>query len=210
MNFLEFMLETYEDSKDRKDEDVRSSEIPVEDAFGLRGPGRPRNARIPYLEAAGKGKCCRIKRLQGHETLPTIVGKWICRSDNEVEVDLFRGSILMLLKPWRKLNELKIPMETFKEAYDRFISQANEKTHQVVTNIQYYHECSDGAKAHRKKMRSQTDHTKPDDTNTGNIDTDVDDREEIEDFYEAATSDSMDITEEDIKWAQVMKTQVRD
>jgi len=173
MNFLEFMLETYEDSKDRKDEDVGTSDIPVDNVLESRGPGRPRNIRIPYQEEAGKGKRCRIRRSQGHETLPRIVGKWFCRSDNEFERNLFRGSMLMLLKPWRKLNELKNPTETFEDAYDTFISQANEKTRRVVANIQYYYECSDEAKAERKKS-SQTDHTGPDDINEGNIDIEVD------------------------------------
>ncbi len=210
MNFLEFMLETYEDSKDSKDEDAGSSNIPVDNNLGSRGPGRPRNTRIPYQEEAGKGKRCRIKRSQGHETLPRIVGKWFCRSDNELERDLFKGSMLMLLKPWRKLNELKIPTESFEDAYKTFISQANEKTHRVVANVQYYYECSDGAKAERKKTSSQDDQTEPDDTNKGNIDIEIDDTEEIEDIYEAATVELREITEEDIERAQIMKTQARD
>ena len=209
MNFLEFMLETYEDSKDRKDEDVGSSGIPVDDAPRSRGPGRPPSARIPYQDEAGKGKRCRIKRLQEHETLPRIVGKWFCRSDNELERDLFRGSMLMLLKPWRKLTEMKTTTETFEEAYNAFISQASEKSRRVVANVQYYHECSDGAKAERKKMGSQTDYAKPDDINKGDLDIEVDE-EEIEDIYTAVAGEMQEITEEDIERAQVMKTQARD
>jgi len=55
--------------------------------------------------------------------------------------------MLMLLKLWRKLHELESDPETFETAFDHFMSQANEKIHRVVTNVQFYHECSDAAKA---------------------------------------------------------------
>ncbi len=90
MNFLDFMLDTYEDSKH-----------------------------------------CRIRRSQGHETLSRFIGKLFCRSDNDHDRDLFRGSMLMLLKPWRNLHQLKGPTETFETAFDNFISQADEKAHRV-------------------------------------------------------------------------------
>ena len=210
MSLLEFMLETYEDSKDTKKEDIGSSDLPDNELPRSRGPGRPLSTRIPYQDEAGKGKRCRIKRSHGHETLPRIVGKWFCRSDNESEQDLFRGSMLMLLKPWRNLTELKNPTETFEDAYNTFISQANEKSRRVVANVQYYYECLDGAKAERRKTSPRTDQTWPDDINKGNIDIEVDDEEEIEDIYEAVTSEPKAITDDDIERARIMKTLARD
>jgi hypothetical protein len=144
MNFFEFMLNTYEDSKESK-HDTGSSENQADGAPKMRG--RPCSTRIPYQDRAGKGKHCRIQRSQDHETLPRFVGKWFCRSDTNNERDLFRASMLMLLKPWRDLNNLKSDMETFENTYDLFYMETNEKCHQVIANVQYYFECSDGAKA---------------------------------------------------------------
>ena len=38
-------------------------------------------------------------------------------------------------------------MESFEDAYNNFISQTDQKTLRVIANIQYFYECSDGAKA---------------------------------------------------------------
>ena len=38
-------------------------------------------------------------------------------------------------------------MESFEDAYNNFILQADQKTLRVIANIQYFYECSDGAKA---------------------------------------------------------------
>ena len=116
MSFLEFMLDTYEDSKDNKEDEPEIGSVydPIDGASNSRGPGRPLSTRIPYQDEAGKGKRCRIIWSQGHETLPRFVGKWFCRSDNDHEKDLFRGSMLMLLKPWRTLDKLKDPSETLR------------------------------------------------------------------------------------------------
>lgn len=128
MNFLTFMLDTYEDSTKETDED--NDNEPFQKATGdalpqSRRPGRPLSTRIPYQDEAGKKKRCRIIRLEGHETLPRFVGKWFCRSDNEYEKDLHRASMLMLLKPWRNLHQLKTLTETFEDAYGQFISQTD-------------------------------------------------------------------------------------
>jgi len=133
MNFLDFMLDTYEDSKDNKGDESAVGLVnnPAEDAPKSRGPGRPPSACIPYQDEVAKGKHCRIRRSQGHETLSRFIGKLFCRSDNDHDRDLFRGSMLMLLKPWRNLHQLKGPMETFETAFDNFISQADEKAHRV-------------------------------------------------------------------------------
>jgi len=92
MNFLDFMLDTYEGSKrDQDEDDDGTKETPFHEGPKPRGPGRPPSMQSHYQDEANKGKRCRIKRSQGHETLPRIVGKWFCRSNNEVERDLFMG-----------------------------------------------------------------------------------------------------------------------
>jgi len=210
MNFLSFMLETYEDQKDNNDEANITVIKPTDGSPNHRVPGRPPSARIPYQDEAGKGKRCRIKRLPGHETLPGFIGKWFCQSDSDNEKDLFRASMLMLLKPWRKLIKLKGPTETFENAYNRFISQTDSQTLRVVTNMQYYFECSDGAKAERRRANTRTEHSGPGERNGGDLNIDIDDNEEIDDVYAAIGNMFEEITEEDIERAQVMKVHPRE
>ena len=153
MNFLDFMLETYEVPREDKAQQA-IIEASINEVPQTRPLGRPLSFRIPYQEAAGKSKKCRIVRQPGHETLPRFVGRWFCRRDDDFEKDLFRASILMLLKPWRLLHELKDEMEMFGDTFDTFMLHADEKCKRVVANIDYYYECSDGAKAER--MKAQT------------------------------------------------------
>lgn len=211
MNFLEFMLNTYEDSTKENGEGEANEFIQnaPEEAPRTRGPGRPRSVRIPYQDEARKGKRCRIVRLQGHETLPTFVGKWFSRSDNDYERDLYRANMLMLLKPWRNLHQLKNPTETFEKAYDQFLSQADQKSCRVIANVQYFHECSDGAKAEREKakQRPQQDHAGPNDNIETEFNIDIDDMEEIEEIHAANFSE---ITNDNIERAYLMKTNARE
>ena len=205
------MLDTYEGStKHEKTEDNEPSRNNADDAQQTRGRGRPPNTRIPYQDDAGKGKHCRIVRSHGHETLPRFVGKWFNRNDNECEKDLYRASILMLLNPWRNLHELKLLTETFEEAYDQFILQADPKTLRVIANIQYFYECSDGAKAEREKAREsyQLNHTVPENNDITNLDMDIDDAREIEEIQ--GTIILEEITDDDIERARLMKTHARE
>jgi len=209
MSFLEFMLETYEDSKDNKEDETVIGTANTENAPRPRGPGRPLSTRIPYQDEAGKGKRCRIRRSQEHETLPRFIGKWFCRSDNDHERDLFRGSMLVLLKPWRDLHKLKGATETFENAFDRFMSQADEKARRVVANIQYYFECSDGAKADRKKINAQGEQVTLDKDGAG-VDMDINDGDDIEDIHAAIGCGYEDITDDSIDRARVMRTHARE
>jgi len=213
MNFLGFMLDTYESSTKQNEEGEDNEPIQndeADEAPQTRGPGRPLSTRIPYQDEAGKGKRCRIIRLQGHVTLPRFIGKWFSRSDNEYERDLYRASMLMLLKPWRNLHQLKSLTETFEEAYNQFISQADPKTLRVIANVQYFYECSDGAKAEREKAKEsrQHDHAEPDDSNKTAFDMDIDDAREIEEIQEGFFLE--EITDGDIERARLMKTHARE
>lgn len=207
MNFLEFMLDTYEVARESREEENRVIETPLDEIPKSRGRGRPRSTRIPYRDGAGKDKSCRIIRQQGHETLPRFVGKWFCRSDNDSERDLFRASMLMLLKPWRKLHELKSTTETFENAFESFMSQTNERCKRVVENVQYYYHCSDGAKAERAKTRTSTQvHTgEPPNFTRGDLDIDM----EGEVRKEQATM-MEEITNDDIERALLMRMHARE
>ena len=55
----------------------------------------------------------------------------------------------MLLKPWRRLEkDLKQPTEGWEGAFADFISTASTQTKQILSGIQYYHECRASATRH--------------------------------------------------------------
>ena len=200
MNFLGFMLDTYKSStkQNEKGEDNEPFFNDTDDAQQTTGCGRPLSTRIPYQDDTGKGKHCRIIWLHGYETLPRFVGKWFNRNDNEYKKDLYKASMLMLLHPWRNLHELKKVMETFEEAYNRFILQADQKTLRVIANIQYFYECLDGGKAEWEKPREdhQLNHAGLDNNDITDLDMEIDDAREIEKIQGAIILE--EITDDDI------------
>lgn len=204
MGFLDFILETYETANESKEDEAGGhTEVLTDDATEVRGPGRPRSTRIAYQKEAGKPKmnCCWIVRQPGHETLPRIVGKWFSRSDNDSETEFFKASMLMLLKPWRRLHELKTDGDTFEIAFEAFMSQANEKCHRVVANVQYYYECFDGAKREREKVRSSTQVDQAESVDIGiGIDYEEVNRETVR----------VEIVDEDIERVLLMRTLPRE
>ena len=135
-NFLDFIINTYEDKS-----------LPEPQVDTSRKVGRPQNRRIPYLPAAGKPKRCRVERLKGHETLPRIVGRWFTRNDDPQQAEVYAASMLLLLKPWRDLRELKSPTISFEDTFKTFKQSGNKRELQILDNIQYYHECWDVAQA---------------------------------------------------------------
>ena len=146
MNFFDFIIETY----DAKSVTLgRENECTV-----LRGTrGRPPNERIPYLPEYGKSGRCRIVRTLKHETLPNIVGKWFPRNDRAVERELYCASMLLLLRPWRFLGDLKHDNESFSSSFNGFELTANDELKEIMNNIQYYHECTDAAAQRRADER---------------------------------------------------------
>jgi len=204
MNFFDFMLETYEGSMEVNN-DVSGPDQNTDDENDddetprSRGQERPLSAWIPYQDEARKGKRARIQCSKGHETLPRFVGKWFSRSDTESEKDMHRASMLMLLKPWRNLQELKGNMETFEDAYNCFMAQADKKIHQVVANIQYYYECLDGAKAECEKANAnpQPGNADADNTSRPEFVVNVDERE-VDEIYAVINSEE-EIKDDDIE-----------
>jgi len=55
--------------------------------------------------------------------------------------------MLTLLKPWRNLQtDLKHPSQTWEEAFSAFCAVASPRDLRIISNIQYFHKCKDGAK----------------------------------------------------------------
>ncbi|KAK7001030.1 hypothetical protein R3P38DRAFT_2560084 [Favolaschia claudopus] len=131
-SFLDYFLETY-DGRTSKDADKDTK------------PSRYRSTRVPYLDGSGR-KGCRIVRQGGHETMPRFVGAWFPR-DAPATREYYCASMLALLCPWRDLDDLKeSPHGTFAQMYERFLECADARVTRIIENINYFHECSDGAR----------------------------------------------------------------
>jgi len=160
MNFLDFMLNTYEASEEEKDTGETNGEQLNNDTAKR---GRPKNQRVRYRKEANKPKACRVVRSRGHETLPRFIGKWFHRNDREEDMAMHHASMLMLLKPWMRMNDIKDEGCSFEETYDRMIASAPPRITNFISNAQYYYECSDSAKEDKKNwkilLESQTVHT---------------------------------------------------
>lgn len=141
MNFLAFMLQTYEGKLNESE--VDDEIVPTFTA------GRPHNLRVPYKDGASKPSRCRIFRSTGHETLPRFVGKWFERSDDPSIIELYCAQMLLILKPWTNLNDLKSPTSTFEASWNQYTTCLEQAETTFIANAQYYHECQDSAKARR-------------------------------------------------------------
>lgn len=105
--------------------------------------GRWWNVRVPYTEESGREEWCRIMRSEGHKMLPNFVGQWFPRKDDPDQVELYTASMLVLLQPWSKLQELKSERESFTEALARFNHVATPRALYILDNIQYHYKCLD-------------------------------------------------------------------
>ncbi|KAF7332332.1 ATP-dependent DNA helicase [Mycena kentingensis (nom. inval.)] len=114
------------------------------------GPGRPPSTRIPYLPEAERTSC-RIMRSDKTETVVQIIGQWFPRS-TDTRQEYYAAQMLTLLRPWRDLGDLKPDQATFSATFADFMSEAPQKIHDIVENIQYYYDASD-----RSAQRNEND-----------------------------------------------------
>lgn len=135
LNYLEYFLNTY-DVHEKSDE------------IGSLPKRHDWHARLPYLAGTPHEGHVRVIRQTNHNTIPHIPGPWFPRSDESQCHALYCASVLALLKPWRNIIQLKRMDETFDSAFESFMSTASSSIHDLVDNMQYFHECADKAKEH--------------------------------------------------------------
>lgn len=133
-SYLDFFLGTY-DGKTLKDTTVSR--------------GRPGNVRVPYRGNSNRHGRCRVLRSVGHETMPYFPGRWFPKRDDDDENGLFHAAMLALLKPWRSLRDLKQTGQNFRDSFNEFMAHAPQQIHNIVENIQFFHECADSARKDR-------------------------------------------------------------
>ncbi|KAJ2915818.1 hypothetical protein MD484_g4610, partial [Candolleomyces efflorescens] len=149
-SFLRMFLDTYESTYDPNQSEGADISIVPHGATGQpnarpTSSGRPRHQRIPYRATFGNNKKCRIRRAATHETLPRFTGRWFPRRDNPRTEEFYCASMLMLLVPWRSLEDLKSSTETFSQAFARRLGTTDVFNQTVMDNIQNYYECADHA-----------------------------------------------------------------
>ena len=120
-NVLEFFVDMYEDNLPKVSGERRDSR-----PHHTKLRGRPAHARVPYLPSHPQHqKKQRVVRPHHHRILPNIVGRWFPKRDPTLPQHAYYcASMLMLLKPWRSLDDLKPHGQTWVQAFDDFYEQA--------------------------------------------------------------------------------------
>jgi hypothetical protein len=78
--------------------------------------------------------------------MPYFLGPWFPKREEENCNGLFEASMLALFKPWRTMADLKQENRSFREAFDIFVANTLAETCQIIRNVQFFHECSEGAR----------------------------------------------------------------
>ncbi|CAK5270204.1 unnamed protein product [Mycena citricolor] len=141
-NVMDYFVNTYE-----VEVSVRDQALPTAPVNAQRG--RPKSTRFRYLHGhPSRNQKQRVLRSGGHNTLPNFIGPWFPRRDDNERRDFYCASMLMLLKPWRKLeDDLKTNSQSWQEAFAAFLESAPERTCDLLANIQFYHSCQSAALA---------------------------------------------------------------
>jgi len=53
--------------------------------------------------------------------------------------------MLLLLKPWKNINDLKLPTKTWGDAYNDFIRISSSSMTDKIGNLQFFYDCRDAA-----------------------------------------------------------------
>ena len=122
-NIMEYFVDIYE--ADMKKRYMHSANDTTDQHWR---PGWKRNECILYLPAHPKyPQKLRVKRTCGHNQLPNFIGRFSPRSDDPDIRDFYCASMLPLLKPWREVTDLKLPSQTWSQAFDSFLSTSKER-----------------------------------------------------------------------------------
>ncbi|KAG9015872.1 hypothetical protein FRB93_012437 [Tulasnella sp. JGI-2019a] len=172
-NFLSFFVDTYEidvtkterlmEKQMHAPDDVEDEDFEEEDRADPTISSRPkrgrkRNQRSRYLASHPRQQTRqRIVRTLGHNYLPSFVGPYFPWSDDPDRREFYISRILALLKPWRRLSDLMQPHLSWEDAFAAFLASAPKHHLDIISNIQYYYQCSDAASRNREGSRSSID-----------------------------------------------------
>lgn len=147
-NVIDYFVNTYEEDLKRQPSG-QSGPANLDNTSDVhRRPGRHMNPRVRYLPLHPKHDSKqRVIQTSGHNTLPNFIGRYFPRRDDPDIYPFYCASMLMLLKPWRNIDrDLKTPSESWAAAFKVFIAEAPKKVLDIISGIQYFHECSAAAR----------------------------------------------------------------
>ena len=143
-NVIDFFVHTYEMPL-KKDNISGDSQFSSDGVHRKRG--HPSHEHVPYLPNHVKSQIKqRVIRGAGHNNLPNFIGRYFPPRDDPDQFPFYCASMLMLLKPWRKIEtDLKKASESWELAFDAFLQTVPVHIHNILSGIQYYHQCRSSA-----------------------------------------------------------------
>jgi hypothetical protein len=104
--------------------------------------GRPSHSRLRYLPSHPcHDSHIRVVRPLEHNTLPNFIGPRFPRRADPDQSQFYSACVLTLLKPWRSLETLKEPDESWAHALESFLAAADQRTRNIVSSLDHYHAC---------------------------------------------------------------------
>lgn len=134
-NAMDFFVETYE-------EEIVKQNTPCNKPKGCRP-----QPRIPYLASHPRHKQ-KVRVIQGndHRTLPNFVGHWFPQRNSSLPQHAYYcASMLMLLKPWRTLQDLKRLAVSWPDAFNEFHTSSCGRIKRLMSGADYFHQCRNAA-----------------------------------------------------------------
>ncbi|QRV95124.1 Helitron helicase-like domain at N-terminus [Ceratobasidium sp. AG-Ba] len=132
-NVLDYFVGTYEQPVSRGDFDATTEKSGAalnncpEDRSNAstKRPGRPTHPRLGYQSPHPR-----------HKTHVRV---------DPAQSKLYAASVLTFLKPWRSVEDLKSPGQSWDDALDKFLATAPERILNIIDNIEYRHEAQTAA-----------------------------------------------------------------
>ncbi|KAG8734972.1 hypothetical protein FRC11_003535, partial [Ceratobasidium sp. 423] len=155
-NVLDYFVNTYETQRSKKEAASTASVDRADDiaenhtqgTLQQPSPGRPAHRRIQYLPGHPRHEnWVRVLRPAEHNTLPNMIGPYFPRRSDPDQAHLRAAWCLTLLKPWRKLTDLKTPQQSWTDALDDFIASSDNRIADIIDNLDYYRTCEAAAEA---------------------------------------------------------------
>jgi len=106
-NFLDFTMQTYEEKENhRLDTGI------LGDRASATSHGHPSHVHVGYEVGHPEfGQKTWVIQSTDNNCIPNFIRRWFLQYDNEDQVDLHSAMMLIILKPWRKLEDLKLPLQ---------------------------------------------------------------------------------------------------
>ncbi|THV04521.1 hypothetical protein K435DRAFT_649064, partial [Dendrothele bispora CBS 962.96] len=70
-------------------------------------------------------------------------GPPIPRQDRENILECYHRLMLILFKPWRCIDDLRIKDQSWKDAFETFLPECPSEFKEIMDNMQLQHECRD-------------------------------------------------------------------